>query len=147
MMLYLVHHADALGPQEDARRPLSARGLRQAESVGGQIQARGARPAMVWHSGKLRARETAEICWRAVNPLAELKMIRGLRPEDAPDVTTDLVEMEERDVMLVSHMPLLPALAAALTGGPFTFPANGAVALERVGPRRYEERWRVSPSV
>jgi len=41
-----------------------------AGGVAADLAARGARPDVVWHSGKLRARQTAEIFWRACNALA-----------------------------------------------------------------------------
>ena len=82
MHLYLVHHGDAVGPEIDPRRPLSERGREAIERLAVAAAARGARPAVVWHSGKLRARQTAEIFWRACNALAEFSAMRDLQPED-----------------------------------------------------------------
>lgn len=72
MFLYLVHHGDAVGPEVDPRRPLSAAGRAEVERIAAQAAGLGARPAVVWHSGKLRAKQTAEAFWRACNALAEL---------------------------------------------------------------------------
>jgi phosphohistidine phosphatase len=84
-MVYLVHHADAVSPEVDPQRPLSERGRAHAERLAGEAAARGVKPAAVWHSGKLRARQTAEPFWRACNPLAEFAAIRGLQPDDPPE--------------------------------------------------------------
>ena len=62
----------------------------------------------VWHSGKLRARQTAEALWRACNPLAEFAAIRGLQPDDPPNEIITLLAGETRDVMLVGHLPRTP---------------------------------------
>ena len=58
-------------------------------------------------------------------------MIRGLRPDDPPDWVRDLLIGESRDVMLVGHMPSLPAIASALAREPRTFPLHGALVFER----------------
>src|SRR5437870_1173810 len=105
MRLYLVHHAEAVGPQVDAQRPLSPHGRVQADRLAAGARAAGAVPAAIFHSGKLRARQTAEAFYRHCNPLADFKMIRGLLPEDPPQYVRDLVTGEPRDLMLVGHMP------------------------------------------
>jgi phosphohistidine phosphatase len=150
MWLYLVHHADAVAGNIDHMRPLSALGLMQAERVAEALAGRGAKPALIWHSGKLRARQTAEACWRRTNPFAEFNAVKGLQPEDDPDtIATVLAPEDQRDVLVASHMPFLPALLHRLTTGrrdrqSAPFPLNGAVALLRKGDLWVEE-WRVSP--
>lgn len=146
-MIYLVHHAEAVGPDVDPQRPLSSAGRAHAELLASRAAAHGAKPYAVWHSGKLRARQTAEAFWRACNPLAELKAIRGLQPSDPVIWVRDLLEGEEREVMLVGHMPHLPQLLRVLTGraeaAPLEFPLHGIVALERERDARWwVERWR-----
>jgi phosphohistidine phosphatase len=145
-VIYLVHHADAVGPEVDTQRPLSVDGRAHAERLATQAAARGVKPAAVWHSGKLRARQTAEPFWRLCNPLADFSAIRGLQPNDPAEWIRDLVTGEARDVMLVGHMPSLPAIhrlllgsRAALAG---SFPPHGLVALERDGDA-WHERWRL----
>ena len=141
MLVYLVHHANALGPEVDPQRPLSSAGLAQAAALAAAARDRGVKPAVIWHSGKLRARQTAEAFWRACSPFAEFKMVRGLRPEDPPDWMRDALEGEDRDVLMAGHMPHIAQLAAML-GSSQNFPLNGMIALERTGPGQYEERWR-----
>lgn len=145
-MIYLVHHAAALGPHEDPQRPLSVAGRMHADRLALRAAEHGAKPAAIWHSGKLRARQTAESYWRACNPLADFAAIGGLRPDDAPDRIRDLVAGEPRDVMLVGHMPSLPRILRLLTSGSededLEFPLNGIVALEPQGDR-WVETWRL----
>jgi phosphohistidine phosphatase len=141
MHLFLVHHADALPPQLDHLRPLSSAGLVHATHVAEALAARGAAPAVVWHSGKLRARQTAEACWRVLNPMASFTAVRGLRPEDDPEVFASMLAGESQDVLAAGHMPHLPRLLHHLTGGG-SFPQHGAVALERVDGS-WVERWRI----
>src|SRR5512132_3019197 len=130
MVLYLVHHADAVGPDVDARRPLSHRGAAHAERIAAAAAGRGARPAVVWHSGKLRAKQTAEAFWRACNALAEFSATRDLQPTDSPTFIRDRLRSETRDVMLVGHFFHLPNLLSLLLGdGHSPFPQHGIVAL------------------
>ena len=82
MYLYLVHHGDAVAPEVDPGRPLSTQGLEAANRLAAEAGARAAKPAVVWHSGKLRARQTAEAFWSACNPRAEFATARDLSPDD-----------------------------------------------------------------
>lgn len=146
-MLYLVHHGDALGPDVDPMRPLSDRGRLDVDTLARQAAERGAKPAVIWHSGKLRARQTAEAFWRHCNPLATFSATHGLQPTDPISWIAGTVAREERDVMLVGHFPHLPRLLALLlTGddeaGPAEFPLHGMVALEDSGGR-WVEKWRL----
>jgi phosphohistidine phosphatase len=136
-MLVLIHHADALDPDVDPQRPLSPAGRAHAARLATDAAARGVRPDVIWHSGKLRARQTADAFRSACNPLAELSAIRGLQPGDPPEWIRDRVTGDERQLMLVGHFPSLPRiLHLLLTGsvdGVSDFPIHGAVALEAEG--------------
>ena len=143
-MLFLVHHAEAVDALIDPQRPLTDGGRTHAERTAASAAGRGAKPAVIWHSGKLRARQTAEFFWRACNPLAELAAAHGLQPDDPPQWIADTVAGEAREIMLVGHMPHLARLLALLRGpaAPAAeFPSHGCVALEeRDGV--WIERWR-----
>ena len=144
-MIYLVHHGEAVPPSVDAQRPLTAAGRAAVERLAREAAGRGVSPVEIWHSGKLRARQTAEAYWRACNPLAEFTATRWAQPGDPPRLA-DLLEVETRDVMLVGHMPHLDRLLRRLLGddeGLPPFPVNGLVALERVD-EAWVERWRLA---
>lgn len=102
----------------------------------------------MWHSGKLRARQTAEAFWRACNPLAEFSATRDLQPDDSPSWMRDRLNGETRDVLVAGHFPHLPRLLAALLAGrageAVAFPAHGVVALESDdGGASWREIWRL----
>jgi phosphohistidine phosphatase len=147
--VFLVHHADALPAQVDHMRPLSRHGREQATRVAEAARGQGAKPAVIWHSGKLRARQTAEAWLRIVNPFAAFTAVRGLQPDDDPEIVATALLGEDQDIAITSHMPLLPVLLHRLTTGrrnhlSADFPMNGCVALERAG-EAWAERWRVGP--
>lgn len=146
-MIFLVHHADAVGPDVDAQRPLSLGGRMHADFLAQHALEHGVKPVAIWHSGKLRARQTAEAFWRTCNPMADFKAIRGLLPSDPPGWTQDLLTGETRDVMLVGHMPSLPKILRLLTtgaeDGEAEFPPHGLVTLETDGDT-WRETWRLT---
>ena len=147
MQLFLVHHGDAVGPGVDAQRPLSERGQQEAARLAAAAAARGARPAVVWHSGKLRTRQTAQEFWRACNPFAECSATRDIQPDDPPQWMRDRLREETHDLLIAGHFPYLPRLLALLLTGredaSVTFPQHGVVALtsEDAG-ETWKEIWR-----
>lgn len=148
MRVYLVHHGVAVGPEEDARRPLSAVGLANAARVAAKAAGLGAKPDVVWHSGKLRAKQTAQEFWRACNALAEFSASKDLQPDDLPQRMRDRLRAESRDVAIAGHFPHLPRLLALLTTGGEAgcdFPINGVVALVTNDEgETWRELWRIA---
>ena len=134
--LYLVHHGEAAPPEVDPRRPLSPWGQAAVVRLAADAAARGVKPAVVWHSGKLRARQTAEAFWRACNALAELSATKDLQPGDPPAWMRDRLLGETRDILIAGHFPHLPRLLTLLVTGSdaplLEFPPHGLVALTTV---------------
>jgi phosphohistidine phosphatase len=148
MYLYLVHHGDAVGPEVDLRRPLSDQGRAAVAVLAAAAAKRGAHPAVVWHSGKLRARQTAEEFWRVCNALATFSATRHLQPDDPPTWIRDRLRGERLDILIAGHYPHLPRLLTLLlTGqddGSVMFPAHGIVALHSGDEGdSWEESWRL----
>ncbi len=146
MRLFLVHHGDAVGPLVDPRRPLSPEGITHVERLAADAASRGVRPEVVWHSGKLRAKQTAEAFWRACNAFATFSAMRDLQPEDPPRWMRDRLIGESRDILIAGHFPHLPRLLSLLRGADealFAFPRHGLVALETQDDgKTWGERWR-----
>ena len=145
-MIFLVHHAAALGPHEDPQRPLSVAGRMHADRLALRAAEHGAKPVAIWHRGSCAPARTAESTGAPV--------IRGgLRgpSADSSRMTPptgsgfSLPVGEVRDVRLVGHMPSLPRILRLLTSGSddgdLEFPLNGIVALEADGERAIES-WR-----
>ena len=148
-MLFLVHHGDAVGPDVNPMRPLSDRGRVEVDMLAQQASEHGAKPDVIWHSGKLRARQTAEAYWKRCNPLATFSAARGLQPTDPTNWILDSIAAESRHMLIVGHFPHLPRLLGSLKAGmldadPAYFPLNGIVALEDV-EGKWLERWQLKP--
>jgi phosphohistidine phosphatase len=145
--MYLVHHGDAVGPKVDSMQPLSEAGRLRVDRMAVEAAARGVKPAVIWHSGKVRARQTAEAFWHTCNPLADVSVTPGLQPGDPPQWIRDALIGEKRDVMVVGHFPHLSRLLGLLLlngidAGGVDFPLHGLVAVERAN-RGWVERWRI----
>lgn len=132
----------------DPRRPLSDAGRATVDRVAARVLARGVRPDVVWHSGKLRARQTAEVFWRLCNPLADFSASRDLQPDDPPSWMRDRLRFEARSVLIAGHFPHLPRLLGLLLNVPADrdaeFPVHGVVALETNDEgETWQELWRI----
>lgn len=117
------------------------------ERLAAHAAARGVRPDIVWHSGKLRARQTAEVFWRACNALASCAATRDLQPSDSPAWMRDRLLDESQDILIVGHFPHLPALLALLLDrvddAREGFPLHGIVALSTEDQgKTWTEEWR-----
>ena len=103
----------------------------------------------MWHSGKLRARQTAEAFWRACNALAPLSATRDLQPEDPPEWIRDRVRGESRDILIAGHYPHLPRLLTLMMGTALDaevrpFPQHGVVAMQTDDEgKTWREIWRI----
>jgi phosphohistidine phosphatase len=135
VQLYLVQHGQAKTDNEDPERPLTDHGVDLVARVGrlavGQF---GVRPARVMHSGKTRARQTAEI-WAGLL-IGDVEQADGLAPNDDPTTWIGRLEAETDDLMLVGHLPHLARLAGLLLTGVaersvVRFCQGGLVGLER----------------
>lgn len=129
MTLLLIHHADAVGPEVDPQRPLSTPGHEHALQIAQVAKDKGAAPVAIWHSGKLRARQTGEAFLRICAPFAQFKMVRGLGPGDSPTIIQQALLVESRDLALVGHWPHLPALLSALSPSSAPMPPHGVVGI------------------
>ena len=95
-------------------QPLSLTGRAWADRAALDAAGRGAHPAAIWHSGKLRARQTAEAFWRACNPLATFSAERGLQPGDPAAVGgRSPARRGRRTAHRRAHAPPRAAAAAA----------------------------------
>jgi phosphohistidine phosphatase len=110
-----------------------------------------ARPQQVFHSGKLRAVETAEILAAHLGSGEPPRNIGGLNPNDDPAVAAELAAHTESDIMLVGHLPHMSLLASMLLcGSPnrelVRFPAAALLCLERTGPQGgWVVSWMITP--
>ncbi len=150
MDLYLVRHGQAESPAGDPERGLTDLGIKQADAAAEWAAEAGARVTQIWHSGKKRAVETAEIFAKHLHPPGGVLQAGGLLPNDDVVPVADLVESGSESVMIVGHLPFLPRLASVLVAGDpervgFGMFEGSVVCLHRRDGRWYA-KWMVSPN-
>ena len=115
--VYLVRHGEAKPETEDLNRPLADRGSKEITLVARHVAMTAATVSTIAHSGRLRARQTAEILAEYLHPPEGVKQISGLAPSDEPNSTRLLIEGADQPVMLVGHLPHLSRLLSLLVTG------------------------------
>jgi phosphohistidine phosphatase len=144
MKLYLMQHGEARPEQEDPARPLTDRGRADVERVARAAARLDLGIAQVIHSGKLRARQTAEIVATCLEPAPALGEMSGLGPNDDPRIAAEAVAMPSGHRLLVGHLPHLSRLASLLILGDGD---RGVVAFRMAGLvclAHGEDGWRLA---
>ena len=129
--IYLIQHAESVSEKEDPQRPLSDEGKVTMEKVGSLAARLGINPDMIYHSGKLRAKQTAEALAQHLQLSDKVRERPGLAPLDQVSPTADWLEKEAasgtRSLAIVAHLPFLEKLASLLVAGNED---NGVVAFQ-----------------
>ncbi|MCM8794323.1 MAG: phosphohistidine phosphatase SixA [Candidatus Omnitrophica bacterium] len=149
MRLYLVRHGEAEPEHVNPERPLTQKGKEGVVQVAEFLRELGIRVPIIWHSVKKRAEETARIIAETASPNAELTRRKNLSPNDPVNGIREEIERQRLDLMIVGHLPFLPALAVDLLGveAPaelLRLPEAGVVCLQRSGSK-WQMVWMTSP--
>jgi phosphohistidine phosphatase len=152
MDLYVLRHAKAeRAAPDDASRPLTQKGQRDARRLGRWMQDHGVVFDLVATSSLARAQETASLVLQGAETPPPLEVWGELEPVGTVDgVLERLAALDSgRDVLVVGHEPLLSALVSAVIGGNRVRLAKGALA--KVGGfapgAGGELEWLVTPAV
>jgi phosphohistidine phosphatase len=117
VIAYLVRHGDAVAAAANPARPLSQAGREAVEQIGRSARERQVEVSAIYHSGILRAQETAEILAKHLKPPSGVKAISGLSPDDDPVAGKAELEAAADPIMLVGHLPYMNRLVALLVRG------------------------------
>jgi phosphohistidine phosphatase len=152
MRAYLARHGKAKTAMEDSGRGLSVEGTDELENLARFLSA--SRPSMftILHSGKTRARETAEILGQSFATDALPEPISDLRPEADLEVMAEVLNRTSNDVLAVGHLPNIERLVSLLLTGnhdlsPIRFSPGTMVCLERSGAERWTLIWAITPEL
>jgi phosphohistidine phosphatase len=150
MKVYLVQHGEAKPEAEDPERPLTEKGTAVVESIAHYLAPLGVEVAQVLHSGRLRARQTAEVFARHLSA-KEIGEEKGLGPSDDPREAKGLIDSAPAPLMICGHLPHLSRLASLLTLGSaekdvIRFKTGGVVCLGR-SDGRWAIEWALVPEL
>lgn len=110
-MLWLLRHAEAADGAPDEQRPLTDRGLRQAEAAGLALARLQERIEACLTSPKRRAVQTAELACEPLGVEVTVERALGGEPFDVHELTAGL-----GNVLLVGHDPSFSLVLHDLTG-------------------------------
>ena len=155
MSLHLLRHADAGDPEawqgDDTARPLSGKGVRQAERLARHLAAVGFEPDAILTSPKIRAVQTAEIVGRAlgVEPRTDERLMGAPGLREVAAILADAGS--PRRPVLVGHDPEFSEMLAELCGASSVPMKKGALArVDLRGPLAAgtgELRWLLPPDL
>ena len=135
MKIYLAQHGNQNSEEIDPNEGLSIQGLADVESVAGMAEFK---PSKIFHSVKLRAKQTAQIFANHFGCTIEEK--EGLKPMD--DINPWIDKLED-GLMLVGHLPFMQKLSSKLILGNENTPCikfhqGGVVGLEQNEDGKWE---------
>jgi len=118
MQLYLMRHGEADSELTDGQRLLSDRRRNDIQRVAALVKANiGITVNTVFHSGKTRARETAQMFSSYVTLSDPIEIDDHLSPNADPEIWKDRLVGERENLMLVGHLPHLNRLVPLFVGG------------------------------
>lgn len=152
MFLYLVQHAEAKKEEEDPLRGLSEKGLQDIKKVASYAEKLNIKITLIFHSGKKRALQTAEVLAEHLRSEKGISEADGLAPLDNPQIWFGRISKIDEDTMLAGHLPHLGRLAALLLCGDkeknvVDFKMGGIVCLKRFEDGRWSLEWMIIPEV
>lgn len=113
MKIYLVRHGEAEPGFNDKQRPLTQQGLAQVTSLAKHLAALSLSVDVIYHSGYVRAQQTAEILsHHVVHQVFDIHP--KLAPEDDVNIIAHELEAMQKDIMVVGHLPFMGKLINAL---------------------------------
>ncbi len=119
MRLYIVQHGDSVPKNIDPDRPLSDRGRADIQRLTEWLSSHNVQIVQILHSGKTRAKETAEILRPLLESRDQIYERPGLAPNDSPETFLYQLLDPKKDTLVVGHMPFVArTVSQALTGAP-----------------------------
>lgn len=147
MKIYLVQHGNQNPEEVDPNEGLSEKGNADVEKVAEFATRTNIKPSKIFHSVKLRAKQTAEIFAKHLG--GEAQEMEGLKPMDD---TTLWIQKLEDEIMLVGHLPFMQKLSSLLICGNsenpcINFHQGGIVCLVKDEEKKWKVDFMVTPEV
>jgi len=114
MKIYLARHGEAIPKEVDSECPLSEKGSKDLERMISFLLPRHLQVDFFFHSGKLRAEQTAELLSKGIYCTRGVEARSGLNPLDLVAPIANEINQFENDLALVGHMPFLGKLLSKL---------------------------------
>jgi phosphohistidine phosphatase len=125
-MLWLLRHADAADGFPDDERPLTERGIQQAQDAGRALERLGVELDACLSSPKLRSLQTAQLACGPLGVEVTVEPRLAGEPFNVDDLTAGL-----GDVLLVGHDPSFTLTLHDLTGAQARMRKGGLAAVHK----------------
>jgi len=125
-MLWLLRHAEAADGVPDDERPLTERGVMQAEAAGRALEALGVTVDACLTSPKVRAVQTAQLACAPMGVEVTVERRLSGEPFDAYELVAGL-----GDVLLVGHDPSFTLTLHDLTGAQARMKKGGLAGISK----------------
>lgn len=152
MRIYLVQHGQAKSKDMDPDRHLTEKGESDIKKIAAFLKELKLRVEVIWHSGKTRAAQTANIL--ALTLAADQRCVQhdGLAPNDPVDPVKEEIINQRKDLIIVGHLPFLSKLVSKLVSDSdsmniVSFEPGGIVCLEQDQTEAWLLRWMVVPDL
>jgi phosphohistidine phosphatase len=152
MFLYLVQHGEAKREEDDPARGLTDKGVQDVRKVAAYAQKMNLRVSRIFHSGKTRAVQIAQIFTDYLKPEKGASDGGSLAPMDDPAIWVNRVAEMRENTMLVGHLPYMSKFAGLLLCGDkekmfIDFKMGGVVCLARFDDDRWTTEWMLVPEI
>lgn len=153
MQLYLFRHAEAEDGSltlADGERKLTKRGIERTRKAAGVVKSLGVKPAHLYSSPLVRARQTADILAEALGVKVEVheEVGPGFNTKTAARLVQD--SGHDDQIMFVGHEPDFSATISAIIGGGWIEMKKGGLAridVENLEPLRGTLVWLIAPKI
>lgn len=152
MALFLVQHGKSLPKDKDPSKGLSEEGIAETERIAEVAKGYGVKVAGIIHSGKTRARQTAEIFASALEPEDGIQESSGLNPLDDVTAFADTIDSTQNR-MLVGHLPFMERMTSylimeSIEKPVFKFQNSGIVCLDKdPDTMSWVIKWALMPNI
>jgi len=106
MALYLVQHGKSLAKDVDPDQGLSEEGITEVKHIAGVAKNYNVSVSRIQHSGKTRARQTANIFASSLAPGTSVEERSGINPLDDAKAVAHTLDAKD-NLMLVGHLPFM----------------------------------------
>jgi phosphohistidine phosphatase len=152
MKLYLIRHAQPKSHEEDPRMPLSDLGQKTMRRVSEYAVAQlDLVIPEIWHSEKLRAKETADILAESLGITDNVQEHKGLAPSDNVIPVRNQLMTRMENLAIVGHLPFLSKLTSLLLydseedASQINFETGCIICLRRDEYNNWALDWMVTP--
>lgn len=154
MAIFLVQHGLAASKDVDPEKGLSPKGVEETSLIAGVAKGYEVPVKKIFHSGKKRARQTADIFQTVLGRDLPMDRLSGINPMD--DVRTFSACIDPSSAwMVVGHLPFMERLVSFLTTGSeetlvYRFQNSGIACLDARkddGQWNWFIKWTLSPNI